>query len=331
MEENKKEFDVFGIGSALMDFLIEIDENELLEMDVKKGEMHLIDEEKSKMLLNKLKNYSVKTAPGGSSANTMAGIAILGGNAVFCGKVGKDKHGEIYEQKSKDYGVCTRIKKHDEKATGHAITLITPDSERTFATHLGAAMHLEKEDVFDDDIAKSRILHIEGYQLEAQKLRETALHAIQIAKKSNTLVSIDLADPALVKRNLDDLKKIVKEHADIVFANEEEAKAFAEVEGEKEALDIISKMCSIAIVKIGSKGSMIKHNDNVYVIPPFKVSAVDATGAGDMYAAGVLFGIAKGMPLNRAGKIGSWAASKVVSQVGARLSMCLKDEVKEIK
>jgi len=326
-----KEHDVFGIGSALMDFLIEIDEDELLEMDLNKGEMHLIDEEKSKKILKKLENYNVKTAPGGSSANTLAGIAILGGKAVFCGKVGKDKHGEIYEQKSEDFGVCTRLGKHKKKPTGHAVTFITPDSERTFATHLGAAMHLENEDVFEEDIAKSKILHVEGYQIADPKLRETILHAISIAKKNDTLISIDLNDAGLIKANLDDFKKIVKDHVDIVFANESEAKAFTEKESENEALLEIAKICSIAIVKIGNKGSMIKDKDNTYIIPPIKTNAVDTTGAGDMYAAGVLYGITNNIPLERAGKIGSWASSKVVSQIGARLNMCLKEEIKNIQ
>jgi sugar/nucleoside kinase (ribokinase family) len=326
-----KKYDVFGIGSALMDFLIEIDEGRLVEMDLRKGEMHLIDEEKSGKILGRLKEYSVKTAPGGSSANTMSGIAALGGSAVFCGKVGADSNGEIYEQKSAESGVCTRIKKHNGKATGHAITFITPDSERTFATHLGASMHLEKGDVFDDDISQSKILHIEGFQLEDPKLRKTSLHAISVAKKSKTIVSIDLADPGLVKRNLEDLKKIVKGHADIVFANEGEAKAFTGKESINEALAEIGSLCSTAIVKTGKDGSMIMQNSKIFRIPPFRVNAVDTTGAGDMYAAGVLFGIARNMPIEKAGKIGSWAASKVVSQIGARLNSCLKDEIKNVK
>jgi sugar/nucleoside kinase (ribokinase family) len=314
-----------------MDFLIEIDEDHLVEMDMKKGEMHLIDEEKSKKLMEKLKHHNVRTAPGGSSANTLAGIAAFGGSVVFCGKVGKDKYGEIYEQKSAECGVCTRLKKHDGKMTGHAISFITPDSERTFATHLGAAIYLREDDVFDDDIAQSRILHVEGYQLENPQLRKTSLHAMNIAKKNKTLISIDLADPGLVKRNLEDLKKIVKENADIVFANEGEAKAFTGKDNHADALNELAKSCSVAVVKIGKDGSLIKKGDIIYTIPGVKVNAVDTTGAGDMYAAGVLFGIAKDIPLERAGKIGSWAASKVVSQIGARLNTCLKDQVEKIK
>ena len=161
-----KRYDVIGIGSPLLDFIVEVDENVLAEMDLRKGEMHLVDEEKSKEIFKKLENYSVKTAPGGSSANTLAGVSVLGGSAVLMGKIGKDKQGDIYEQKTGEEGVNAKLSRHDSVLTGHAITFITPDAERTFATHLGAALHFRKEDVFEEDIKNSKILHIEGYQLE---------------------------------------------------------------------------------------------------------------------------------------------------------------------
>lgn len=326
-----KKYDVFGIGAALMDFLIEIEDDQLAEFDLKKGEMHLIDKDKSQEIFKRLSVYKVTTSPGGSSANTLAGIASLGGKVVFCGRIGNDKYGEIYEQKSNECGVCTKLKKDGENMTGHAISFITPDSERTFATHLGAAIHLREEDVFYDDIEHSKILHIEGYQLEDPELRKTSLKAMSFAKKHNTQISIDLADPALVKRNLHDLKNLVKDNADIIFANEEEAKAFTGKENPEEALDELSNFCSIAIVKIGKKGSLIKKEGKICTIAGIDAAAVDTTGAGDMYAAGVLFGIAKNFSLERSGKIGSWAASKVVSQIGARLNICLKDELDSIK
>ena len=177
-------YNVFGIGSALMDFLVEIEHNELLELNLKKGQLHLIDEKDSKRLLKKLENYKVNTSPGGSSANTLYGIALLGGKVVFCGKIGKDKHGDIYEEKMFNGGVKPKLARSG-KITGHAITFITPDSERTFAVHLGAALHLEKADVFFKDLKQSTILHIEGYQLEDKNLRSVSLHAMQFAKKNN--------------------------------------------------------------------------------------------------------------------------------------------------
>lgn len=323
-----KKYDAVGIGSALMDFLVEVGEDELLEMDLKKGEMHLIDEEKSKAILKKLENYSVKLAPGGSAANTLAGISVFGGSAVLCGKVGKDKHGDIYEERTVEEGVKSRLGRH-EKITGHAVTFITPDSERTFATHLGASLELRKNDIFEEDIVLSKILHIEGYQLEDKELREAALHAMRIAQKNNVLVSVDLADPGLIKRNLEDLHRIVKEHVDIVFVNKEEAKAFTGKEG-VEALDLIYSMCKYAIVKLGKDGSLIKFKDVVYKIPGFEAKAVDTTGAGDMYAAGILYGISHDISIEKAGKMASYAASLVVSQIGARLDKSYGEKIKKM-
>lgn len=323
-----KKYDVFGIGSALMDFLVEIGHEELLEMDLKHGEMHLVDQDHSKKIFEKLKNYKFKIAPGGSTANVLAGVAVLGGKVIFCGKVGKDEHGAIYEQKMMEGGIFSNIKKSG-LMTGHTISFITPDSERTFATHLGAALELKKEDVLEEELKQSKILHIEGYQLEDKNLREVAVHAMEIAKKNNVLISIDLADPALVRRNLADLKNLIKKYADIIFANEKEAEAFTGKK-EEDALDELAELSDIAIVKLGKRGSLIKSKGKAYEIKPFKAKAVDTTGAGDMYAAGILYGISHDIPLEKSGKIASYASAKVVEQIGARLSKSLKDEIKKI-
>jgi len=321
-------YDIFGIGSALMDFLIEVDNNHLLELNLKKGNFHLIDENHSKKLLEKIKSYNVKTAPGGSSANTLYGVALLGGNVVFCGKVGHDNHGNIYEEKMINAGMKPSLARSD-KITGHAITFITPDTERTFAVHLGASMHLKKEDVFFEDLLQSKILHIEGYQLEDSQLRSVSLHAMQFAKKHNIKISIDVGDPGIVARNKADIKDMIKEYADIVFANEEEAKALTGLEP-MEALNEISKLAETAIVKVGKKGSYIKKEGTIYEIPGYNAKAVDTTGAGDMFAAGVLYSISKGHNLKIAGHIGSYFASKVVEQIGARLEKINKKEVEEL-
>src|SRR3989344_3178652 len=164
----RKTNDVIGLGNALMDFLIEVEENKLLEFNLKKGEMHLVEEEKAKEILNKIEQekLQIEFVPGGSAANTLKGVAFLGGKAILCGKVGKDKQGLNYVEQMEEHGVKTRIKQHEHKLTGHAVTFITPDAQRTFAVHLGAALHLEKDEVLEDDIIASKILHLEGYQLE---------------------------------------------------------------------------------------------------------------------------------------------------------------------
>jgi len=324
----EKQYDVYGIGSALMDFLIEADEELLSQFNLKKGNMHLIDEQQSIDFMKRIKEYNMKIAPGGSSANTLAGISLLGGKVVFCGKVGDDEQGYLYEKKTCNDNTKSNIAK-GSCITGHTITFITPDSERTFATHLGAAMELKKEDLFEEDIKASKILHIEGYQLEDPNLRSTTLHAMEIAKANGTKISIDLADPGLVERNKEDLKKIVADYADIVFANEEEAKAFTGLEPE-EALKSISDMSEIAIVKLGKLGSWIKRGQEKAFVDAYKVDAIDTTGAGDMFAAGFLYGLCNEMDLEKSGKIGSYIASKVVSQIGARLDEISKEELDKL-
>lgn len=324
-----KKYDVIGIGSPLLDFIIEVEDNILAEVDLKKGEMHLIDEEKSKNILEKLKTHKVTTSPGGSSANTLAGVSALGGKAVLMGMVGKDENGDIYEQKTVKAGVRSKMSKHELKKTGHAITFITPDSERTFATHLGAALFFRKENVFEDEIKSSKILHIEGYQLEDKELKEAAVHAMKIAKDNDVKISIDLADPGLIGRNLDDLKELVKKYADIIFVNETEAEAFTEKKDE-EALHLIYDICEIAIVKLGNKGSLIKANDMIYRIPINEVKVVNTNGAGDAYAAGILYSIANSIDMEKAGKIAAYISSQAVASEGARVERSLKEEIKKI-
>jgi len=325
----EKKYDVFGIGNALMDFLIEVDDNTLAEMNLNKGELHLVDEDHSKKIFEKLKNYKVKTSAGGSSANTLAGVNMLGGSVVFLGKVGKDEHGDLYEQTMVDNGIKSNICRSASR-TGHACCFITPDSERTFSVFLGAALELKQEDVLEEDLKQSKILHLEGYQLEEGEVRNMCLKAADIAKKNNLKVSVDLSDPGVIRRNLADLKKIVKEKADIVFVNETEAEEFTGKKDPEEALGVLGEVCDIAIVKIGDKGSLIQENGVIHFIEPFKVSAKDTTGAGDMYAAGILYGITNNIPLDKAGKIASYAAAKVVERIGARLDSSFKDEILNI-
>jgi len=237
---------------------------------------------------------------------------LLGGKAILCGKVGRDEHGEIYEQQMNSQGVISRINKH-HKTTGQAITFITPDTERTFSVHLGAALELYPEDILEEDIAESKILHLEGYQLEGPT-KETVLQAIKLAKKNQTLISIDLADPGVVRRNKELFNKVLNE-VDIVFVNEKEAREFTGLE-EEEAARELAKKVKIAIVKVGEKGSFICCGQKIKKIGIVKAKAIDTTGAGDSYAAGFLYGYCRDWSLEDAGKLGALLAAKVVEQKG---------------
>lgn len=322
-------YDVVGIGSALLDFTVKIDDSMLNKAELKKGQMHLIDCKKSKEILSLLGEDNVKITAGGSAANTLAGVVCLGGNAALIGKIGNDEHGKIYEQKTKENGVETGLCKNENIMTGHAITFITPDSERTFATHLGAALSFNKNDIDEQKLKECKILHIEGYQLEDPFLKEASISAIKLAKMNGAKISIDLSDSALVLRNLEEFKRIVKEYADIVFANENEAEAFTGKK-EEEALNIISEMCETAIVKLGGKGSLIKSNGVVYKIPINEVKVVNTNGAGDAYAAGILYSIANDIDMARAGRIAAYISSQVVASEGARLERSLKEDLKRV-
>ncbi|HSV95648.1 MAG TPA: adenosine kinase [Spirochaetota bacterium] len=309
--------DVVGIGSALVDLTIRVDDETLERLGLKKATMRLVDADRSRSILEALAGCPMEKTPGGSAANTAAGVATLGGSAVFMGKVGGDEFGDFYRDESERMGIAMRLARH-RAMTGHAITLITPDSERTFATHLGAAVHFASDDVIEDEIRAARALHVEGYMLEGS-MKEATLHAMEIARGGGVKVSIDLADSSLVGRNLDEFKSIARDYAGILYANEDEAAAFTGERGEK-ALGVMASMCEIAVVKLGERGSLIRKGTEVHRVEPYRVAVVNTNGAGDMYAAGMLYGLSRGLSLDKAGRIASYAASRVVSQVGARLS-----------
>ncbi len=317
IRNTRADYDVLGIGSALLDLTITVSEEDLGRLGLRKGEMLLIDEKKSGEILRSLEGKPMVVTPGGSSANTLAGVAAMGGLGVFLGSVGNDHHGDRYLKDTEEAGVKADLRRH-ESLTGHAITLITPDSERTFATHLGAALLLNGDDVREEDIMRSKILHAEGYLFEPPGPRDATLQALEMARKNGVLVSVDLSDPGLIGRIRGTLESVVSDYADIVFANEEEARAFTGREREG-ALEEIAKFCGFAAVKLGSEGSIIKSGGTVHRIAAIGADVVDTNGAGDMYAAGVLFGLSRGYDAGRCGRIGSYVSSHVVAHVGARI------------
>jgi sugar/nucleoside kinase (ribokinase family) len=317
--------DVFGIGSALMDTLIEVNDQDLKDLRLKKGNMHLVDAVTVDFITTVMRTKKQIIQPGGSASNTIAGISNLGGKTFFNGKIGKDALGNEYEKAMIKQGVNCDLKKIKD-STGNVVSLITKDCERTFATNLGSAVQFNKKDIAKKQLKNSKILHLEGYMLEDPKLKAASLKAMKIAKRNNIIISIDLSDSALIERNLQEFKNIVKKYVNILFLNEDEAKAFTGLEDPKAALLKASKYVKLAIVKTGPQGSMMKIRNIILKFKPFKPKkVVDTTGAGDMYAAGVLFGIANGLSLERSGKIASYAAAKVIEQVGARLNYNLKD------
>lgn len=325
----EKEYDIIGVGSPLLDIIVEVEESLLFSYGFKKGEMHLVESAHSKNILENLRAYVKTYISGGSAANTVSGSSLLGGKGLFVGIIGNDEYGNIYEEEMRKSGVTTGLLRHGSAETGCAITFVTPDGERTFATCLGAAQYLGKEHILEADIQKSKILHIEGYLLENVVTREAAIAAMRFARQHNVLVSLDLSAVWLIEKNISVIRDVVKKYANIVFVNEDEALAFTGKK-EREALQEMARVCDIAIVKLGSRGSLIRAGDAVYTIDPHPVEMMNTNGAGDMYAAGFLRAMAYGQSIEVAGKMGSQVAALVVASPGARMHEKHHHKLKDI-
>lgn len=312
---------ILGMGNALTDILLQIDNDDvLLTLNLMKGGMQLINTERSDEISKAVSHFSKKMATGGSASNTINGITRLGISAGFVGKVGKDDVGLFFTNDSQNNGVVPHLLQ-SETPSGHCTVLVSPDSERTLCTYLGAACELEAADLKSEIFQGYDIFHIEGYLVQNHDLIRTA---VQMAKQTGLLVSIDLASYNVVEENLDFLHEIVTKYVDIVFANEDEARAFTGKEPQ-DALNEIAERCEIAVVKIGKDGSYIKSGNETVLVKPRLANCIDTTGAGDLYAAGFLFGLANNYSLEVCGKIGSLVSGNVVEVLGAKM----EDEVWE--
>jgi len=306
---------ILGMGNALTDILLQIDNDEVLfSLNLLKGGMQLINTERSQEINDAVSNFSKIMATGGSASNTINGITRLGMNGGFVGKIGKDDIGLFFTNDSVNNGVKPHLLT-SETPSGRCTVLVSPDTERTLCTYLGAACELEASDLNAEMFEGYDIFHIEGYLVQNHDLIRTA---VSLAKQAGLKVSVDLASFNVVEDNLEFLLEIIHKYVDIVFANEEEARAFTGKEPE-EALKVIAEHCQIAVVKVGKDGSFIQSGDQTVQIEPRKSNCIDTTGAGDLYASGFLFGLANNYSLEVCGKIGSLISGNVVEVIGAKM------------
>jgi len=306
---------ILGIGNALVDVMTLINDDAILSIfDLPKGSMQLVDSVKSALIKSGTITFKQDLVSGGSAANTIHGLAMLGIKTGFIGSIGKDDTGDFFENDMKKAGVETLLLRRNT-VTGTAVALISPGSERTFATHLGAAVELESSDLIPGYFKDYNILYLEGYLIFNKPLVE---NACRIAKENNMKVALDLASYNVVTASLSDFKEIIEKYIDIVFANEEEAKSFTGL-APMEALYKISEICDIAVIKVGKEGSLIKRSEEVIKIGTIDVECIDTTGAGDLYASGFLYGYANGLSLDKCGLFGSVLAGHVIEIVGARM------------
>lgn len=315
MNNKDKSQSVLGIGNALVDVINVLENDQVLEQfGLLRGSMTLVDDELSRIIFESTANNKREITSGGSAANTIHALAELGASCGYIGKVGDDVLGESYRLEFEKKNIITHLL-ISKKDTGRVMSLVSPDSERTMATYLGAAADLKSRELTGAMFSGFSVLFIEGYLVQDHKLIE---RAIDLARKANLKIALDLSSYNVVEAHLDFLQRLLKEKVDIVFANEEEALAFTGKQPE-EALIELAQLCEIAVVKIGKAGSLIRRGSETVRIDVVPAKAIDTTGAGDTYAAGFLFGFIKGYSLGKCGKIAALVSGKVVEVMGAKI------------
>jgi sugar/nucleoside kinase (ribokinase family) len=322
-------YDVIGIGNALVDVLVSVEDSFLEAEELPKGGMMLVEAAESDALYAKLGQGTESS--GGSCGNTMAGFAALGGKGAYIGKVRDDDFGRVFRHDLDALGVSFETTPAGDAApTGRCLVLVSPDAQRTMVTCLGAASDLTPADIDPKAIGAARVLYLEGYLFDRDDAKKAFAQAGDLAHAAGREVALTLSDGFCVDRHREHFRSLVEEHIDILFANEAEIKSLYEVDSFDEALQHVRKHCKIACLTRSEKGSVVLSGDDVHVVDAVPVdTVVDTTGAGDQYAAGFLFGYTQGYDLYKSGRIGAIAAGEVISHYGARPEVDLKALVAE--
>lgn len=307
---------ILGIGSALVDFIAQIpNENILQEMRLPKGSMTYVDIPTALKITEMMYDqFGCQRASGGSAANTMSGLGQLDVEAGFLSKVGNDEVGQFFEKQMADTHVKPLMLKSDTPS-GRAMTFVTNDGERTFATCLGAAIELCADDITPELFDGWDIFYVEGYLVANPNMLNKA---VQTAKKAGLKIAIDMASYNVVEESRDYFMQLIENYIDYVFANEQEAFALTGMEP-LQALDFLASRCEIAVVKVGSKGAYIKRGNEMVTVAPMKANVIDTNGAGDMWAAGFLAGLVQDKDLKTCGTMGGIVAANVIEVLGTKM------------
>jgi sugar/nucleoside kinase (ribokinase family) len=317
--------DVLGIGNALVDVLSHEKEALLADLGLVKGAMHLVDESQAATIYDAM-GPAVQIS-GGSAANTIVGVASFGARAQYVGKVRDDELGRVFAHDLRSVGVG-----YDTPAaaagppTGRCLIMITPDAQRTMNTFLGASVHLTPDDIDPALMARAKIVYLEGYLFDPPAAQEAFRTAARLTHAAGGKVALTLSDAFCVDRHRAAFLDLVEHHVDILFANEAEIRSLYEAPDFDVALQAVRRRCEVAALTRSALGSVIVAGDAVHVVDAHPVDAlVDTTGAGDLYAAGFLVGLSRGLALPVCGRLGSLAAAEVISHVGARPAVSLAD------
>lgn len=316
-----------GVGSALVDILLQESDDFVSANNIIKGGMELVDATKADELVAK-SDQKPEIVPGGSACNTTIGLGRLSGKAQFIGTAGKDDLGELFKDSLIKNSV-EPVLTYGEQTTGRVLSVITPDAERSMLTYLGASTETAPSYFTTESFGDADLVHIEGYML----FNETLIRAVlTTAKAAGKLISLDLASFTVIDANPGLVKELVKEYVDIVLANEDEARSYTGSDDELKALDILSEDAPIAVVKVGKRGSYIKVNGEVTTIAPVgSGSALDTTGAGDLWASGFLYGVINGLSMDTCGAIASKCGYEVCQVTGAQIPEVKWEEINAMK
>lgn len=312
------EIDVIGVGNAIVDILAKTDDATLARLNLPKGHMQLISSEEADRLYAEM--GPAREVSGGSAANSCAGVAAFGGSCRFIGTVQDDQFGKIFAHDLNAAGVQynTAVAAGDTP-TARCLVLVTPDGERTMSTYLGASVELGPEDIDDEQIKLAKITYLEGYLFDPPRAKEAFFKAAAIAKANGGKVALSLSDAFCVERHRDDFHDFIKSSVDILFANEEEIQSLYQTADFSSAAEKVRHYVDVAALTQGANGSIIIEPEATAAAPAFPVDEViDTTGAGDLYAAGFLYGLIRGTSMETCGKLGALAASEIISHMGAR-------------
>ena len=318
-------YDVLGIGNAIVDVLAQVDDAFLEAEGLAKGGMALIDAERAAALSGVIDTQ--RELSGGSVANTMVGLADLGGRAAFIGKVGTDRLGETFRSELTKTGVAFLTPDAQSgPPTAQCVVLVTPDAQRTMNTFLGACVHVGPGDVDAETVSAAQVIYLEGYLWDLPPAKEAFLKAARLAHEAGVQVALSLSDAFCVNRHRESFLQFVQEHVDLLFANEEELMALYQLENIEAALDAAGNHCRFVAATRGAAGAALLTDGEriaIEAVPPRRL--LDTTGAGDLFAAGFLYGYTQKMPLEVCGQLGAAAASEIIAQYGARAERSLRE------
>ena len=307
--------DLICVGNAIVDILIKVEDSFLKTNNLNKGSMSLVNNEEFENIISKFSKFKIKS--GGSAANTAVGYSSFGGNALFFGSVAKDNFGLSFKKDLNDLGIHFLSCENNflNKNTSKSLVLISPDGERTMCTFLDASVSLSLKN-FDQSIIKNNsILYLEGYLFDKNETKQSMIDLCKIARKKGSLISLSLSDSFCVERHRKDFLSLIKNYVDILFGNSQEIEALLNGQAQEK----ISAIAEIAVVTNGPKGANIfKANDSIFISPIDGLDVLDTTGAGDLFAAGFLFGFSKKLTLDECGKLATKSASHIIQQYGAR-------------